>query len=114
MTRFHVELSSPLAGAGNVLLPEAGGRLRGRPGHARSAAGHPRAHSRAHIVQVALGVKRFRFVGVTLPRDCASEAHFGADFYPLNLERIQGVYGGLTIFFKFFSPKDTISKGFFK
>ena len=35
-----------------------------------------------------LGVKRFRFVGVTLPRDCAPEAHFGADFYPLNLERI--------------------------
>ena len=35
-----------------------------------------------------LGVKRFRFVGVTLPRDCAPEAHFGANFYPLNLERI--------------------------
>ena len=26
--------------------------------------------------------------GVTLPQDCAPEAHFGADFYPLNLERI--------------------------
>ena len=26
--------------------------------------------------------------GVTLSRDRALEAHFGADFYPLNLERI--------------------------
>ena len=34
------------------------------------------------------GVKRFRFVGVTLPRDCAPEAHFGAAFFPLNLECI--------------------------
>ena len=28
------------------------------------------------------------FHGATLPWDCAPEAHFGADFYPLNLERI--------------------------
>ena len=33
-------------------------------------------------------MKRFRFVGVTVPRDRAPEAHFGADFHPLNLERI--------------------------
>ena len=26
--------------------------------------------------------------GVTIPPDCAPEAHFGADFYPLNLEHI--------------------------
>ena len=33
-------------------------------------------------------MKRFRFVGVTLPRDRVPEAHFGADFYLLNLECI--------------------------
>ena len=29
--------------------------------------------------------------GVTLPRVCAPKAHFGADFYPLNLKRIDAV-----------------------
>ena len=42
----------------------------------------------AHLALLLLGAKRFRFVGVTLPRDRASEAHFGADFYSINLERI--------------------------
>ena len=39
-------------------------------------------------VQRLQGVKQFRFVGVTLPRDRAPEAHFGADFDSLNLECI--------------------------
>ena len=38
-----------------------------------------------------IGVKLFRFVWAILPRDCAPEAHFGADFYPLNLECIIAV-----------------------
>ena len=36
----------------------------------------------------SVAVKRFRFVGATLPRNRAPEAHFGADYYTLNLERI--------------------------
>ena len=43
----------------------------------------------SHSINASIiGVKRFQFVGVTLPRDRAPEVHFGADFYPLNLERI--------------------------
>ena len=42
----------------------------------------------AQMAVLLVGMKRFRFVGVTHPRVRAPEAHFGADFYPLNLERI--------------------------
>ena len=37
---------------------------------------------------IKVGLKRFRFVGATLPQDCAPEAHCSADFYPINLSRI--------------------------
>ena len=43
--------------------------------------------SRFHI-WIILGMKPLRFVGATLSRDSAPEAHFDADFYPLDLERI--------------------------
>ena len=29
-----------------------------------------------------------KLLGLTLPKDCAPEAHFGADFYPLHLKCI--------------------------
>ena len=43
-----------------------------------------------HVFQVgaAVGVKRFRFVEVTHPRDRAPGAYFGDDFYTVSLERI--------------------------
>ena len=62
-------------------LPEDDGGRGLVEGHHEAGDGHVHGH-------LCAGVRRFRFVGATLPRDRAPEAHFGADFYPLNLERI--------------------------
>ena len=61
--------------------------LRGGVQLGRAQVGEPGDRPVQGVLLLA-GVKRFQFVRATLLRDRAPEAHFGADFYPLNLERI--------------------------